>query len=625
MEVVIMEEIVIESPTLHRKIGVTWDEVQEQPKITFNAIIDDLLKNPRFKELFESQARGNPNKIKAGDIELLQSAHEDERVGDNKALLGQIFRESPRAKNRSSLDRDKGYTEGKPYLQYLIDLVVDGVSHDEDGHPTAIMSTEFDGASLFELSNSPKQSEYEIAVGQKRVKEEAQQLAYENRLKEEEEAERQWREDQELRTEARTIIKAGKTLEFFRKVYATLHAGDLHVLEAILMQFAAGSILNTKGIHIHVSGPRGKGKSSSIECALHLLPLEYWLDVDLSRTAIFNLDDESKKPGMIVYLDDTQFTLESEGDVKRSTTKFQAGRKRKITTSVSGGFKLDNQSTPPRMSYITSSVGDPGDEQIRDRFYILYVNPTPEQTDARDDFLLSQMEMGEDDLPVTHDVEICRMIGTLIREQTFYGHVSEARKKITLERGLDSRYINQFRDIMYSGAVLNYENRLLSPRVGSSALTIDVDLEDFDISCTMTSRTKAGREYGFTGDEQRLADWIMTQGDAMDPRIGTSESYILTHYKVDGKTLPASTMRQYLYGREGSRFGTAGNCIGGICGKASITSEVIQTHDDEYVRKKGTRYFYFYTLGMQTLDRFAPIATLKDGVRENWKPLLLNK
>lgn len=86
------------------------------------------------------------------------------------------------------------------------------------------------------------------------------------------------------------------------------------------MSLASWSVLNSKGLHVSVTGESGKGKSHAFETMLRQVPPDLRLDGRMSDKTLFYIEDI--KAGSVIALDDTALSEQMSEILKGVTTSF---------------------------------------------------------------------------------------------------------------------------------------------------------------------------------------------------------------------------------------------------------------------------------------------------------------
>jgi hypothetical protein len=187
--------------------------------------------------------------------------------------------------------------------------------------------------------------------------------------------EKQSEKELEMRAneKAREIAEAGHAYNYILDVWQKRHYGDPLVGQVLLLSVGPQSISNSKGIHAQLCGSGGIGKSDCAKQMADLIDPEHVLDSALTPQVLF-YPTESFTDSTVVFVDDIVWSSELGVSIKRITSKFQEGATRTVTTDGAG---IKNKSKK-RLTFWVTSVDSNSDEQIRDRFFLLGVDESPE-------------------------------------------------------------------------------------------------------------------------------------------------------------------------------------------------------------------------------------------------------
>lgn len=82
-------------------------------------------------------------------------------------------------------------------------------------------------------------------------------------------------EEQDIISEAQEVYENGEFLQYLLDTYDEYWYGDKHIMAWIAIQYANSCLENPDiGIHLHISGPSGSGKSESVVAGMQPLPPE---------------------------------------------------------------------------------------------------------------------------------------------------------------------------------------------------------------------------------------------------------------------------------------------------------------------------------------------------------------
>ena len=91
----------------------------------------------------------------------------------------------------------------------------------------------------------------------------------------------------QYRNEASEVLLHGDPKQMMLRSFALDHEGDESVAECMILSLASRSIINTKGLHVSVTGESGKGKSHAFGTMIKQLPAHLRLCGSMSNKALF--------------------------------------------------------------------------------------------------------------------------------------------------------------------------------------------------------------------------------------------------------------------------------------------------------------------------------------------------
>lgn len=373
--------------------------------------------------------------------------------------------------------------------------------------------------------------------------------------------------------EAEAVLAECRILEHFRDTYTQIHAGDLPVVDTILLAVVSQVILNSAGIQPALSGPKGAGKTSSVTAALHLLPPDIVISGSFSNKALFY---HATEPGTVFFSDDTTLNEELCAVFKRTMSNFQEETHHH---SVADRGKPVTIKIPPRCLFLFTSVGDTGDDQLSDRQYRLCLEQSERGDEAYTRFLLQQAEEGREDLPDTDGVLISRDIIRLIRSHLFRVIIPYAQTHIRFNDPGNRRDMRLFLDFIKSCAVLNYRNRKCIPG-DEPEMIVYAELEDALQARELFRVTAEGRKFRLTKEERSLWEFITNLQQAhMEWRDGVPLPALVREWSGKTDKSTAQKVRRLLLGRDGE---------GGLVGKVPGLTVVKSLVSDTTGRKNNT-------------------------------------
>lgn len=140
------------------------------------------------------------------------------------------------------------------------------------------------------------------------------------------------------------------------------------------MSIASQSVLNSRGLHVYVTGESGKGKSSGMTAMLKQVPEEFRLAERLSNKALYDSDDIN--PGTVLLLDDIALSDELQEVLKEATSKLAEPVRMR---SVDSERKVRRYTIPERCAWWLANVQALYDDQVLNRMLVCWVDDSEEQ------------------------------------------------------------------------------------------------------------------------------------------------------------------------------------------------------------------------------------------------------
>ncbi|PKL59362.1 MAG: hypothetical protein CVV33_08225, partial [Methanomicrobiales archaeon HGW-Methanomicrobiales-4] len=124
--------------------------------------------------------------------------------------------------------------------------------------------------------------------------------------------------DDAIQEQSLKILGTGDPLSFLLDTFGRSHEGDQTVAECLIHSLASRSVINSKGLHVSISGESGKGKSHAIDTMRTLTPEQFRLEGRMSDKALFYMDD--LRAGTVITLDDVSLSDQMQEILKGVTT-----------------------------------------------------------------------------------------------------------------------------------------------------------------------------------------------------------------------------------------------------------------------------------------------------------------
>lgn len=173
--------------------------------------------------------------------------------------------------------------------------------------------------------------------------------------------------------EALKIWEEGRALDFMLSSCKSEHVGDIFLMEAMILSYAATRVKNCEGIHISISGNAGKGKSHVVSVVKKHLPDNVTYSGRLSDRALFY---HQRPPKSVIIMDDQELSEDMQEAIKNSTTEWDIPYRYETVKNQTA----ETLTLPVRAVYWIVKVNLNGDEQILDRQLVFHVDESPEQT-----------------------------------------------------------------------------------------------------------------------------------------------------------------------------------------------------------------------------------------------------
>lgn len=257
-----------------------------------------------------------------------------------------------------------------------------------------------------------------------------------------------------IKNEADRIIAADMGFNYCVQSWNRSHTGDLPVGKILFIQRGVQCCINTKGIHIHLTGSSAAGKSDAAKCYCEREPKNLVVNADISPRALYYSADLAGE-GATVNVDDTVWTDELGNLFKKATTEFQNGAELLVVNDTKNGRKTVLEKIKPRTAFIMSSVRADAEDQVRDRTLAVPVLSSPERIEEIKGFMAGKF-MKPQTRANTEDIAICRAIVKDMASHLWEVIIPFADRVVI--RG-ETRAMAIFLDIICSCACWHYTKR----------------------------------------------------------------------------------------------------------------------------------------------------------------------
>jgi hypothetical protein len=256
-----------------------------------------------------------------------------------------------------------------------------------------------------------------------------------------------------VKEKAAEILKTGDPVKFMLETFSKFHVGDETLAECLVMSIASQSVMNTKGLHVFVSGESGKGKSDGCRAMMNLVPEDYRLSGKVSDKALYYNRD--LKPESVFLFDDSRLSDDICEILKSATTNF---REKIEYQTLTTDRQLRNYNIPERCVWWVAKVESIGDDQVLNRMLTVWIDDSSKQ----DDRVLDNTKKSEaqEIIIVGEQVEadICRCIWAMLKEETTYVSIPFA-ERVQFSSSANRRNPVIFFDLIKCHALLFKEQR----------------------------------------------------------------------------------------------------------------------------------------------------------------------
>lgn len=381
--------------------------------------------------------------------------------------------------------------------------------------------------------------------------------------------------DEESRISRQTseVLRTGSPLRFLLETFARSHEGDQTVAECLIHSLASRLVLNSKGLHVSITGESGKGKSHAIEVMRTLIPERYRLDGRLSDKALFYMEDLAA--GSVITLDDMNLSDQMQEILKGVTTSFQ---KPFVYRTVNKDRKGHTCRIPERCVWWVAKVEGTGDDQVFNRMLTCWIDDTEEQ-DLR---VLDRTLAGAEQMPGAPEqcddqILVCREIWEQL-QPVFV--VIPFASRIRFQSSANRRNPDMLLDLIRTNAILNQCQRECGDENGVK--WVKATREDFDQAARLFSDLNTGHG----GQENKLTRREMELIEIMQG-LGNTEVPLARLQKITGWS--NGVVGKLIHG-----YRSYGKSYTGLlekCPAISFTDRAITRGDEGYTTQRRDRVY----------------------------------
>lgn len=260
------------------------------------------------------------------------------------------------------------------------------------------------------------------------------------------------RRDERIKAEAEHVLRTTDPVRYILDAFSKEHEGDTVVATCLIMSLASRAVINSKGLHVSITGESGKGKSHTIDTMLSLVPDELRIDGRMSDKALFYIND--LKPGSIIALDDVSLSDQMQEILKGVTSSFQRPFRYRTVSKERTGMTCI---IPERCVWWITKVEGAGDDQVFNRMLTCWIDDS-EELDKR---VLERALDEASRIPATHtkirkEVRVIRQIWRTITPSWV---TIPFAKQIRFNSAANRRNPDMLLDLIKTFAVLNQFQR----------------------------------------------------------------------------------------------------------------------------------------------------------------------
>lgn len=275
---------------------------------------------------------------------------------------------------------------------------------------------------------------------------------------------------------AKEIWKSGKFIPHIQETFRKYWCGDEHIAMWVIIQHVNAHIKNPDvGIHLHITGPSGSGKSDSVKAALKLLPKDKPIIGSFTRRGVIYLMS-TLTPGKTILHDDH---IADEDEMELNRAILSGWLDGYTYHSVEDG-KPKEMYIPNRISRIVTNTESLSHEfscgQDESRFVQIEIYRHDETARSIIEFIQ------EPHVEPKEDIEICRAILKMISELNAKitipklninnipdpKQIRRVKQEMTVQRCIaimNGRTEATQEDISVANVYLGYTLRMLSPEL----------------------------------------------------------------------------------------------------------------------------------------------------------------
>jgi hypothetical protein len=316
---------------------------------------------------------------------------------------------------------------------------------------------------------------------------------------------------------ANHLLDDGKAFDYIHAVWCKRSRSNPLIGKALLISKGCQSVTNSKGLHVQINGDAGYGKTWSIECMRGIMPAAGVWDSDLSDRALYYPTNDMKD-GMVMYVDDINWTDKLGVSIKRTISKYQTGAKSSVVDELQGKVAQ----TRKRLAFWVTSVDSQADEQIRDRLFTFSVKAGSDR--AKEIIVqMKKVDRGEGIYFNQDHILTCKLIFSILQEQHI--DVLIPFEDEDIEFTGDPRAYGVFADMVKGITIFNYRRR----EVVNGKLI--AQREDVEAAAELYNAMGGHDPNKFSLNEQAVIDALLAMN------CSATKKQIISYTGFDGATV----------------------------------------------------------------------------------------
>lgn len=339
---------------------------------------------------------------------------------------------------------------------------------------------------------------------------------------------------------SKELLESGNLYKEFMRVFSQFHVADARIAEVILIGYLVQNLHDPDVIIQPVlDGEKGSGKSSGVAAALYLLPPEYVYEKAFSPKSLYfnSIPDKS-----VLYIDDDEWNPDLGAAVKRYMNDVTKGTEYdsldQNRNPITGKF-------PKKCMFITSCVGDSGNDQLLDRQFRITVNKDPDKQKNHQAMVIKELTTGQNRrLIITEDVEVIRQALREFRKYEFCVVIPEAEEHLKFISGAGMRDIESFKAFLRGAVILKFKQR--KTEINGNILTVwseeEAFKEDLSFADAVFTMNPEQRKLRLNGFEQSVYAKIK--------EICNIDGHVTIRQLVNATGKNQSTVHRAIFGRD---------------------------------------------------------------------------